>query len=249
MEVDNLITFFRAIPDCRLPVRADRSALGTIPVAAYKHCEALTTASGLGWYVFSPLNFTVQWDGAEVIWTYEGADAWFPLTSAQYPGFAEYFDANAPEAVRGYSPPFLASTAIPGLLQIWTGLFVKTAPDWSLRVRPLVNLPVNRNYELYEGIVETDRWFGPLFTNLRLSRQDYPISFSTELPLFQVQLQPRSSYLEESMKRCALIEEPLALSAADWEAFAATIVRPSANPHRPLADYAVRTRKRARSPN
>jgi hypothetical protein len=246
MEAESLIKFYRAIPECRLPIRADRSALGTIPVAAYKHCEALTTASGLGWYVFSPLDFTVQWDGAEVIWTYEGEDAWFPLTSAQYPGFADFFDRNAPESVRGYAPSFLASTAIPGLLQVWTGLFVKTAPDWSLHVRPLANLPVNRNYELYEGIVETDRWFGPLFINLRLSRQDHPISFTTELPLFQVQVLPRVAYLEESMKRCAIVEEPLALTAADWDAFATTIVKPNANPHRPLADYAVRTRKRAR---
>ena len=51
------------------------------------------------------------------------------------------------------------------------------------RLRPPANLPRNLAYDLYEGIVETDRWFGPLFTNIRLVKTDRPVHFSTEIPL------------------------------------------------------------------
>ena len=69
--------------------------------------------------------------------------------------------------------------AEPGLIQLWTGLFVESTEDWSILIRPPANLPRNQGYELYEGIVESDRWFGPLFTNLRLVKTDVPIVFNT----------------------------------------------------------------------
>ena len=55
-------------------------------------------------------------------------------------------------------------------MQIWSGLIARTAPEWSLLVRSPVNLARSQGYEHYEGIIETDRWFGPLFTNVRLER-------------------------------------------------------------------------------
>ena len=64
-------------------------------------------------------------------------------------------------------------------------------------VRPPANLPRSLAFDLYEGIVETDRWFGPLFTNLRLIKTDMPIHFSTETPLVQVQPLHRSAYADE----------------------------------------------------
>jgi len=57
----------------------------------------------------------------------------------------------------------------------WEDLVARTAPGWSLLVRPCPNLPRSQPIELYEGIIETDRWFGPLFTNLRLVKTDVPI--------------------------------------------------------------------------
>lgn len=204
----------------------------------------MTTASAYGWYVFSPLDFTVQWDGTDVIWTYQGADAWFPLATAQYPGFSEFFDRVAPERIKGFSPPFLTSTAQPGILQVWTGLFVRTAPNWSLLVRSLANLPRSHVYELYEGIVETDHWFGPLFMNLRLTRPDYPIQFGTELPLFQIQPLPRICYSEESQRRVRNIEPPMSFSDEDWAGYEETIVRPNIDPERKVGRYAAAARKR-----
>lgn len=230
-----------------MPVRADRTALGTLPSAAYKHCEAATTASGTGWYVFSPLDFTVVWDGSEVLWTYEGTDAWYPLRTAQFPGFAELFDAHAPAHLRGYSPPFLTSTAQPGILQIWSGLLVRTALEWSTLVRPLVNYPASNNYMLFEGIVETDRWFGPLFINLRLTRPDHPIHFGTDLPLFQVQSVPRAAYSRATQSACTFVDEPFALTPADWVSLEQSVLRgPHAEP-KEVGTYAAAVRTRSRN--
>jgi Family of unknown function (DUF6065) len=241
---EHLLKIFRLIPSARLPIRADKSALGTLPVAGYKYCSALTTASANGWYVFSPLSFTINWDGCEAIWTYEGAEGWYPLTTAQYPDFVGLFDRTAPKALRGKSPPFLSLTAQPGVLQLWTGLFARTAPEWSLLIRPIANYPRSRNYELFEGIVETDRWFGPLFINLRLTRQDYPIHFDANMPLFQIQLQPRSAYLEEALSRVGIFDNLSDLGLEEWSDYEKTIVQPNLDPNRLPGAYATRTRKR-----
>src|ERR1700741_7913 len=99
-------TFYRAIPQCRAPVRAHTSVLGTRPARGFQHCEALRSASSFGWYVFPPIDFTLQWDGSQIIWTYRGAKGWYPLTSAQFPGFQAVFDRAVPKRLRGFSPPF-----------------------------------------------------------------------------------------------------------------------------------------------
>ncbi len=58
-------------------------------------------------------------------------------------------------------------------------------------------------YESYEGVIETDAWFGPLFTNLRLVKTDVPIHFGTEVPLMQVQPLHRSTYAGAATARLA----------------------------------------------
>ena len=52
---------------------------------------------------------------------------------------------------------------------------------------------------MYEGIVETDRWFGPLFTNLRFTRTDVPVRLRADFPLAQVQPLPRLAYADSTL--------------------------------------------------
>lgn len=239
-----IVTFHRMIPQCRAPVRADRSAMGTLPTRAFRYCDAVTTASAFGWYLFPPLDFTVQWDGTDVLWTYGDAAAWFPLTSAQFPGFADHFDEIAPPEIKGFSPPFLGALPEPGVIQIWTGYVATTRPGWSLLLRPPANLPRSHSYELFEGIVETDRWFGPLFINARLTRTDFPISFAREFPLLQAQPIHRSLCSEDVLGKFSLVEELAHLTPDDWERYRATVVKPNLDPDRRPGAYAVSTRKR-----
>lgn len=240
------VTFYGAIPGCRAPMRADPSVLGTLPARGFQYCEALRTASSFGWYVFPPIDFTLQWDGSQIIWTYRGAKAWYPLTSAQFPGYQAVFDRAAPARLRGFSPPFLTAVREPGVIQVWTGFFIESAEDWSVLVRAPANLPRSLAYDQYEGIVETDHWFGPLFTNLRLVKTDVPIHFSNETPLIQVQPLHRSTYADEVSNGFAVIGHPREFPADAWDRYEAAIVKPSIEP-RPAGAYAASVRRRRKS--
>jgi len=241
------VTFYGAVPGVRAPIRADASVLGTLPARGFQYCEALRAASSFGWYVFPPIDFTLQWDGSQVLWTYRGAKAWYPLTSAQFPGFQAEFDRRAPKRLRGFSPPFLTAVPEPGIVQLWTGLFIESAENWSILVRPPANLPRNLAFDLYEGIVESDRWFGPLFTNLRLIKTDVPINFSTETPLVQVQPLQRTTYADEVSNRFGLFENLSDFPPEAWSRYEQTIVKPNLEPARPAGAYAAEVRRRKRS--
>jgi hypothetical protein len=249
-QPDPVVTFYGAIPGARAPMRADASVLGTLPSRGFQYCEALRSASSFGWYVFPPIDFTLQWDGSQIIWTYRGARAWYPLTSAQFPGYAALFDRSAPKRLRGFAPPFLTAVPEPGIVQVWTGLLIESAANWSVLVRPPANLPRNIAFDLYEGIIETDRWFGPLFTNVRLIKTDIPIHFSTETPLVQVQPLQRSTYAEEVSSAFGLVADLAGFPAEAWSRYERTIVEPNLDPERPVAAYsaAVRRRRRAGCP-
>jgi len=241
-----VVTFHRLIEAARLPERADRSAAGTLPTRASRYCDAVTSASAFGWYLFPPMDFSLLWDGTEVFWNYAGVPDWLPLTAAQFPHLCQRFDAVAPDPIRGCAPPFLTAAPEPGLVQVWSGMIARTAPDWSLLVRPLANLPSGGGYALYEGIVETDRWFGPLFTNLRLTRTDRPVRFQADCPMAQVQPLPRALYSDATLDRMAVVADLDALSAADWEDYRTTVVRPNQDPERQVGQYAIAARRRRR---
>jgi hypothetical protein len=242
-----LITFHRFISTARLPQRADRSAAGSLPTRAFRYCEPATSAAGFGYYLFPPIGFSVQWDGHDVIWTYEGIGEWFPLNAVQFPGFSETFDAVAPDDIKGFSPPFLGALQEPGLIQLWTGYIARTAPGYSLLVRPPANLPRRGGYESFEGIIETDRWFGPLITNLRLTRTNVPIDFRPDYPLLQVQPIPRFLYDDQHLNNYEIVPELTQLTAEDWDDYHDTVVRPNSQLIRPRGQYAAAARKRRSS--
>ena len=242
-----IVRFYRLIEAARPPQRADRSAAGTLPTRAYRYCEAVTSATGYGWWVFPPIDLELRWDGADVFWRCAGLDDWLALApAAQFPHQAARFDAAAPPDLAGCSPPFLTVLPEPGAVQIWTGLMARTAPGWSLLARAPANLPGTSGYALWEGIVETDRWFGPLFTNLRLIRTDRPVALSADLPLLLAQPVPRIAYAEATLAASAFVPDMDGLTAADWDDYHRSIVAPAADPDRAPGSYAAAARKRAR---
>jgi hypothetical protein len=244
-----LVEFFQLVPNDRPPRKADRAVGGTIPTRAFRYCEAITSASGFGWYVFLPMTFRVLWDGHDVLWTYDGVDEWLPLSSAaQYPGFREHFDLQAPPHVKGFSPTFLVRSIQPGGLQVWTGCVANTAPGWSLLVRGAANLSKSLSYEALEGIIETDRWFGPLFNNIRILKTDVPIEFRNDIPFLQVQPVHKDVYSERFLRNF-VVRDLNDLSAENWEQFYDTVVAPNIAPERKRGHYAVSVRKRATAPS
>ena len=238
------VRFSRLISAARTPQRADRSAAGTLPTRATRYCDAVTSAAGFGWHVFSPLDLSFFWDGEAVFWTYGDIGDWLPLASAQFPHFAATFDEMAPPEAQGCSPPFLTALPEPGVVQIWTGLIARTAPDWSLLIRSPANLPPVGGFSLYEGIVETDRWFGPLFINVRLTRTHAPINLTTDMPLAQLQPLPRVVYADQTLDATSIRD---GLEPKDWADYVETIVHPNEDPERQQGRYAVAARKRRRA--
>jgi hypothetical protein len=135
----------------------------------------------------------------------------------------------------------------PGLLQIWTGLMARTAPDWSVLIRAPANLPTPGGIALFEGIVETDRWFGPVFINLRFTRSHKPVRLRADFPLVQLQPLPRVAYDDATLGAMTLAPDLAALKPADWEAYRTSVVAPNDDPDRPYGSYAIAARKRRRS--
>lgn len=247
-SVTPIVRFHRLIDEARLPQRADRAAGGTIPTRAARFCDAITAASGFGYYIFAPIDLSLMWDGDAIWWSHGRDETLTPLASAQFPGFQSRFDAAVPASLQGTAPPFLTALPEPGHVQIWTGLFARTAPDWSLLLRPVANFPGSGGFVAYEGIIETDRWFGPLFTNIRLTRTHAPVRISAQIPLVQAQPLPRWLLADDTLDRMDTTATIEALGEADWQDYHTTIVRPNAEPDRPLGAYAVAARRRRRCP-
>jgi hypothetical protein len=226
-------------------MRADRSALGTLPMRAVRYCEAVTSATGFGWYVFPAMDIKILWDGSDIFWCCDEAPDWMPLLpSAQMPDYAAEFDAVAPESLKGCSPPFLTALPEPGALQMWTGLIAETAPGWHLLARAPANMAGPGGVSLFEGLIETDRWFGPLFANMRFTRSHTPIRLRSDYPILQVQPVQRMTYSAETLDRMSVSPGPEHLTEAQWAAYHATIAEPNSRPDRAFGAYATAARKK-----
>ncbi len=244
-----IVAFHRLIPGIPAPERADRSALGGLPTRAFRYCDAVTTAAGFGWHITAPLDLSLMWDGHEILWTCEELEhEWMPLGlgAVQYPHFRARFDEEVPEDIRGYSPPFMTGLPEPGVVQMWTGLFVRTAPGWSLLTRAPANLARSPNYEQFEGVVEYDKWFGPLFTNIRMTRTDTPVEINQLRPLLQVQPIPQFAYADAVMNSATTTDAFTQWGEAEWNAYRESVVIPaSAEEHKP-GHYSAEVRRQRR---
>ena len=250
-KAQGVLEVVKLIEQGRPPKRADRSGAGSLPGRAMRYCDALTSATGYGYWLFPPIDLQLMWDGEQIFWSYENAAAWLPLSgatsgAAQFPGFAAKFDEGAPPELAGYSPPFLTALPELGGVQIWTGLLARTRPGWSLNVRLPVNLPSIPGLTAWEGIVETDHWFGPLFTNFRITRTDFPVRLRAHIPFMQIQPVPQIAYREDTLNGLS-IRSQHDMSEADWEDLG-NVLLPDEVKQSHQGTYAVRIRKRRGCP-
>ena len=100
---------------------------------------------------------------------------------------------------------------------------------------------------MFEGIIETDHWFGPLFNNLRITKTDIPVEFRSDVPFLQVQPVHKDVYADKFLQNYA-VKNLDQLSREDWDAFHRTVVVPNTDPERRLGHYAVSVRKKAHQP-
>lgn len=231
------VTLYRALIGAPDPVPADPSALGTVPVRGYRYCEALRMATSCGHYLYPPAALAWEWDGGprlEVWLDGERLGLLDPGEGIQDPAATAAWDARAPEELRGRLYPMAVRSPVQAnFLQIFTGWVARTVPEWGVLLRPPANLPRPAGYDAYEGFIETDRWFGPLFINLALTTTNTRITLRPDWPLCQLQALPRAAY-----------RTTLAVGTwteADWHAYRETVVDHS---RERLGTYAIRTRQR-----
>jgi hypothetical protein len=247
------VTFHRIFSAAPSPLRGDRAALGTLPTAAHQYCEPVRLASSYGWYIFPPVDIRLIWNGVDVF--YAVGDEWRELTSIGLDdAFADEWDAHAPEDLKGCWPPFMTALFVPGIVQIWSGLLIRTAADWSVIIGPAPNLLHSRNFSCFEGIVETDEFKPcPLFINLKLLATDREISFNREKPLFFVRPVKRECYSEAALRHAEFeglaprTDKGGSMTAEDWNGYRGTVRKIAAaeSDYHPGA-YAAGRRRRAK---
>lgn len=251
MTEQPLIEFFCLLPGMKLPKRADRSAAGYLPSRAMRYCDAITSATSYGYWLFPPISFRLIWDGERVLWSQGEDEEWCPLSatdsgSIQFPDYSEAFDRAAPDYLRHYAPPFITALPEAGSVQIWSGLLIKTRPGWSVNVRSPINLPRIPGISTWEGIIETDLWLGPLFNNFRLTQTDEPVVFRAGVPFLQIQPVPQLAYKESLLAdfKCRDVTD---LTVSDWKDLSKVLL-PSDDAEARAGDYAVMIRKRRSCP-
>ncbi len=242
------VTFYQAYPDSLPPMRADRSALGTLPAQATQYCEAVTTASAFGWYVFPASSFSLHFDGVDVYLIDGNTREKFSVL--QLPDIEQWWNKHCPRDLMDMAPPFLTYLGIPGYIQIWSGLLVETRKDWSVLVRPIANVPRSNQYFCFEGIVETDEYSpAPLFINLKLQVTNTPIEFSSTEPLFQVQPIKRECYSKHTLNQPSIKEVAghEGLSDLQWQSYSRTVrhIDPRVDDHK-AGRYATESRRRSK---
>jgi hypothetical protein len=221
-------TLYRVTPDVLEPMKAEKSALGTVPAAAHQYCEPLRAASSLGWYVFPPSNIRLRFDGHAIFIESEGQ--WQQLSAVVLPQFLEQWRLHAPKHLKKFEMPHVSAPFMPGMVQIWSGFLISTQPGWGTLVRGLVNQAPGSSYSCFEGFIETDVFKPcPLFINLRLHVIDTVIELPKLKPLFQYQVLPKEVASEAASRydmREGLSEghaEQRGMLPEDWEGLATTI--------------------------
>jgi hypothetical protein len=192
----------------------------------------------------------LMWDGVDVYYLVDGQ--WSRLVGIHLKEFWEYWDDHAPDDLKGRAPPFVTRLFAPGMVQVWSGLLVSTAENWSVLVGPLSNIPQRKEFATFEGIIETDSFKPcPLFVNIRLLTTDREIFIPKSEPLFQVRPVRRECYGEAALKH--LEYEGLSprgggrgsMSEEDWEGFRTTVRSVDSPTHVP-GSYGAGRRRRAK---
>jgi hypothetical protein len=202
-------------PGAPAPKRADPTLLGTAPFRAVSYCEPFTEANKCGWHAFLPFDVILRWDGSTVYWLSPAVGGWLQLGAAMFP----CTDNLQSEDRSRRLPPLLTGLPEPGLVQLWPGLVARSPRDWLLAIRPPVNFSRSLGYEMFEGIVDTAWWFGPLVTTIRICKTDEPITLSSKLPIYTLSPVWRPT-IHESLYHGAKLEAGSeSMTSIDWDDF------------------------------
>ena len=115
-------------------------------------------------------------------------------------------------------------------MQLWSGMVARTSPGWNLLIRPLPNFPRAGGYDLFEGIIQSDRWFGPLFTESSFYANARSDKVAPRSSIAQLQLLPGRAFSEETLDAMNVISSISDLGERDWNDWISTVVEPNSRP-------------------
>jgi hypothetical protein len=238
MDHNPYVRFYRLFPGAPDPRKAPRDVAGFLPHRAVKYCEAVTLASGFGWWLFPPADITVVWSGSDFFASINDGEL-SPINDVlSFPGWPDDFYASAPEIASQVPPPaLLTALPEPGYLQINMGVIARCAPGCGLLIRRPVNFPISGAVEHMEGIINPAVWSGSLFVNVRITKTDTPVRIYADRPFVQVQPVP-FALLRGDATACAVDD----MGEAEWRDYAASFVEPALRPDRPYGEYAAKSR-------
>jgi hypothetical protein len=197
--------FYRILPYGADPALPPDELSGEAPIRAYRFCEPFLAANRAGWLLYPPTDFELTWTGREFLVKFDTIESWIKVDKLFLPDFADYWHDKAPAAAADMMPPFLEAFPERGVIQVWSGFVIETDPGVSTWIRG----PVNRNspaaYHVIEGIVETDWWMGPLFTNFQFVKSDDPVRFESNRPFLQLIEVPREVHLPRRGEHPAVV--------------------------------------------
>jgi hypothetical protein len=200
------VEFFLFDAQAPPPEPASPTVRGALPSRAVQRCAPITDASGYGWYLFPPVDFALRWDGQTMDFArLEGNESagWQSLAGQQAVALPEETRAldRAPEQFRAdfdlfesHEGQFSFIDADPrsgNTCEITPAVTARTAPGWSLLIRPPANWAQPRYHQVLEGVLDTE-WFGAKLTIIvRLLEVNQVVRFYRNLPIAVAQPVPR----------------------------------------------------------
>lgn len=223
------VEFFTLYPDANPPVPASETVSGSLPVRAQQFCPPVVAGSGLGWYLFPPVDFALRWDGqeSELAFVEDGQlGSWHPLAGAVdlfLPDGIDHFGA-LPEARRDALKGMLPPEGLPianadpramNVLELQFGLVVRTPPGWHSLVRSVPNWPFG-GYQVLDGILETSWFRGLVPVVVRLTDPGRVVRFFRDFPAAALQLVPESSCRRETKAGAVVVRGAAAFPEDVW---------------------------------
>ncbi|WP_194908683.1 DUF6065 family protein [Catenulispora rubra] len=207
-----LAEFYSIYRDALLPVAPSAAARGALPSRAVSYCPPVTAATGLGWYLFPPVDFALRWNAESLEFTLlaaneptrwqsmaGGVELRLPQADEVVQDVVDTHPQDA-EAVRENATMFIgADPMLPDLVDISTGIVARTAPGWALLVRSCANFPPRTGIQILEGVLETSWYRFCVPVLLRVAKTGEVVRFHREVPMAMLQPVP-----EELLSRGAL---------------------------------------------
>ena len=169
---------------------------------AVSQCGPYIHANSLGWWIFPPTDLDAEYHG-NGNWSVVEHNKYNEQEHIDYLSKLKSYEYKTEDgSTQEYSPilrTYVESNAADEhLLQIWTGVILRTPPGWGLLVRSPINAEedYDRPWHVQEGVIESDWMDYDLWINLVFTRKNERVEIRQNMwpPLAQIVPIRREAY-------------------------------------------------------